>query len=183
MTKPILPWTRSIEYEANLTEDEIAIRNAVVKEYLFDYSWVNACKRVGMNSAMAIDYAKRFQDDGYCQKRIKELQEQKATSSNMTRKQEEELERQRIIEGLRFESQNTGPGSSQSARVAAYKQLCAIYGFEAPKQQKVEVGVSSGVMLVPMVGSMDDWEKAANASQTKLQEDTINGLNESGTVH
>lgn len=183
MTKVIMPWTRSIEFEADLTADEISIRDAVVAEYLFDYNWVNACKRVGMNAAMAFDYAKRFQDDGYCQKKLKELQKSKAASSAQTRKQEIEEERQRIIEGLRFESTYNGPNSSQSARVAAYKQLCAIYGFEAPKQQKVDVGVSSGVMLVPMVGSMDDWEKAANASQTKLQEDTINGLSESGTVH
>lgn len=183
MTKLVLPWTQSIQYEANLSADEIAIRDSVVKEYMFDYSWINACKRIGMNAAMAFDYAARFEQDGYCQKRIKELQAEKAKSGTSTRKQEEEIERQRIIEGLKFESTYRGPGSSQSARVAAYKQLCSIYGFEAPKQQKVEVGVSSGVMLVPMVGSMDDWEKAANASQTKLQEDTINGLSDSGTVH
>lgn len=183
MAKVVLPWTQSIQYESELSEDEKVVRDAVVKEYLFDYDWLNACRRVGMNASMAYDYAKRFAEDGYCQKKIKEFQAEKAANPAVTKQQEKEIERERIIEGLRFESTYRGPGSSQAARVAAYKQLCAIYGFEAPKQQKVDVGVSSGVMLVPVVGGMDEWEKAASESQNKLQEDSLNGLNDTDTIH
>lgn len=175
MNKPVLPWTKSITYEGDLTQDEMQLRDAVVSEYLHDRDWTAACKRLGMSSALALDYGRRFSEDAYVQRKLKEVEQAKATAPDITKKQELELEKQRIIEGLKDEAYYRGPGSSQAARVAAFKQLCSIFGFEAPKQAAVSV-TATGVMMVPMMGSMEDWEKMASESQSKLQEDTLNGI-------
>lgn len=178
-----LPWDRSIEYESDLTPDEMMLRDAVVTEYLFDHSWVNACKRLGMNSNMAQEYAQRFESDSYVQKRLKDFELREAAKPEANKKAEFDQKKQRIIQQLEAQAVYNGPGASHAARVAALKQLSVIYGFEAPKQTKVDVGVSSGVMLVPMIGGTDSWEQSAKAAQNKLQEDTMNGLDIDPTVH
>ena len=81
-----LPWDRSIEYESDLTPDEMMLRDAVVTEYLFDHSWVNACKRLGMNSNMAQEYAQRFESDSYVRKRLKTLNCAKLLNLRLTKK-------------------------------------------------------------------------------------------------
>lgn len=183
MGNTLLPWTQSIEYETDLSPDEMMLRDAVVKEYLFDHNWVKACKRLGMNSAMAEEYARRFRDDSYVQKRIKDFELIEAEKPEANKKAEFDQKKQRIIMQLEEQATYHGPGASHAARVAALKQLAVIYGFEAPKQVKAEVGVSSGVMLVPMTADMSSWEKSAAEAQTKLQEDTMNGLDIDPTVH
>lgn len=183
MAGPMLPWTKSIQYEADLTKDEMELRDAVVKEYLFDHNWIKACKRLGMNSTMAQEYATRFEQDSYVQRKLKDFEILAAELPAANKKSEEDVERQRIIQQLKDQSVYNGPGASHAARVAALKQLCAIYGFEAPKQQNVNVGISSGVMLVPATSSLEDWGKAAEIAQRKLQEETMNGLDVDPTVH
>lgn len=182
MSDPILPW-RSIKYEPELSPQDMELRDAVVKEYLFDRNWLNACKRLGMSQLMAAEYAQRFAGDPYCIKRLKDFEKDAAHTPESSKKKQNEEARQRLISQLEEQASYHGPGSSHAARVAALKQLCLMYGFEAPKQTNVNVGVQSGVMLVPMTGSMGDWEKAASESQKKLQEDTMNGIADSGTVH
>lgn len=183
MTNTPLPWDRSIEYETDLSPDEMMLRDAVVTEYMFDHSWVNACKRLGMNSAMADEYARRFAADSYVQKRLKDFELAEAARPEANRKAEFEMKKQRIIQQLEEQAVYNGPGASHAARVAALKQLAVIYGFEAPKQTKVDVGVSSGVMLVPMTSDMGAWEQSAADAQKKLQAETMNGLDIDPTVH
>ncbi|AZF88146.1 terminase small subunit [Microcystis phage Me-ZS1] len=55
-----------------------------------------------------------------------------------------------------------------SARVAASALLSKIMGFDAPT--KVEVN-ASGVMVVPGVASVDEWETTAQAQQQQLTTD------------
>ncbi|MEG0324025.1 MAG: hypothetical protein RR619_08515, partial [Raoultibacter sp.] len=89
---------------------------------------------------------------------------------------DEQLERRRIIEALKAEAYNKGPGSSASARVTALKQLALIYGMEAPKKASVDVKAASGVMVVPMIASVENWENAATETQNKLVEETLDGI-------
>lgn len=56
-------------------------------------------------------------------------------------------------------------------KIAAARQLSKMKGWDAPV--KVDVKHSGGVMLVPMSGSVDDWEKAATQSQEELMQQTI----------
>lgn len=180
MAEVVLPWTQSIQYEGDLSLEERQLRDAVVKEYLFDKSWTKACKRLGMNSAMAQDYAVRFAQDSYVQHKLKQEEERIALTPAANKPNELALERERVIQALKDEAYYHGPGSSHGARVSALKQLCAVYGMEAPRQTKLDVGVHSGVMLVPAVGTNEEWEAAARAAQEALQQETLDGL---GPVH
>lgn len=179
----MLPWTKSIQYEEELSADDIELYDHAVREYLYDRNWVNTCKRMGMSSTLAHEYATRFAQNSYVQKCLRREEEKIAASPETTTKVDVEQKRQRIIAQLEEQSIYNGPGSSHAARVAALKQLCSIYGFEAPKQTQVAVGVSSGVMLVPAMASLADWEASAKAAQEKLQEETMNGLGLDGTIH
>lgn len=42
--------------------------------------------------------------------------------------------------------------------------------MDAPTKIKSEVALRGGVMMVPGIANLEDWEKAAQASQTQLQE-------------
>ena len=97
MGNTLLPWTQSIEYETDLSPDEMMLRDAVVKEYLFDHNWVKACKRLGMNSAMAEEYARRFAEDSYVQKRIKDFELLESEKPEANKKAEFDQKKQRII--------------------------------------------------------------------------------------
>lgn len=172
----VLPWTKSIQYENDLSAEDQLLRDEVVREYMYDRNWTNACKRLGMNSQMAMEYASRFATDSYCKWKIRQEEEKLALRNPDSKKTEEALERERVISALKEEAYYHGPGASHAARVSALKQLSVIYGMEAPKQVKTEVGVQSGVMLVPVVGATSDWESAAKQAQETLQQETLDGL-------
>lgn len=176
MTEAIRPWTASIEYEGDLDEDERQLRDAVVEQYLHDRSWTNACKRLGMKHSMAMEYAARFAQDSYVQMRLRKAEERLAMRPQKTKTDELVMEQERVIQALKDEAYYHGPGSSHAARVSALKQLCSVYGMDAPKQTKVDVGVQSGVMLVPSVNTNEEWEAAAKSAQEQLQKDTLDGL-------
>jgi hypothetical protein len=46
----------------------------------------------------------------------------------------------------------------------------SVYGMDAPTRIKQEVEHRGGVMMVPVIASMDDWERTAVASQVALAE-------------
>lgn len=144
---------------------EKALRDMFVSEFLVDYDQVKAAMRCGFNRQFAQEYAQRFMDEPYVQKRINEVRfmktEEKAT---------EDYDKARIRTSLMAEAHYHGPGSSQAARVAALGKLATLYGMEAPKKIDANVNHRGGVMAVPGIASLDDWEQQASASQDTLVE-------------
>lgn len=53
-------------------------------------------------------------------------------------------------------------------RIMAHKLLAELMGHEAPK--KVQAEVKAGVLLIPDVKSMSDWERLAQEHQDRLKE-------------
>ena len=180
-------WTAYIERARSLSHDEMVIREQVVREYLYDYSWTKACLRCGFRSEFAADNAERFSKDPYCIWRVKELAREKGLNPNPEAKAKEmEQDKIDIINALKKEAHYYGPGSSQAARVSALGKLAQLYGMEPPKQVKAEVQ-ATGVMVVPGIADTDAWEALAVDQQQQLQEDTMSaierGANNDGTVH
>jgi hypothetical protein len=58
------------------------------------------------------------------------------------------------------------------SKMDAAKTLIRMKGWDAPV--KVDVNHRGGVMLVPMVDNLDDWQKNAGPSQAKLMADAVN---------
>lgn len=69
------------------------------------------------------------------------------------------------------EAHYRGPGSSHAARVAALGKLASIRDMDAPTKIKADLSMRGGVMMIPAIANLEDWEKAAQASQSSLQED------------
>lgn len=181
-------WTAYIERAKALSVDEMNIREQVVHEYLYDYSWTKACLRCGFRPEFASDNAERFSKDPYCIWRVKELAREKGLNPNPEQKAKElEQDKVDILNALKKEAHYYGPGSSQAARVSALGKLAQLMGMEPPKQVKAEVQ-AKGVMVVPGIADTEAWEAIAGAQQQQLQDDTMNAIQRGapdtdGTVH
>lgn len=154
--------------EVELSTRERSLRDLFVKEYMVDFDAVSACMRCGFQSLMATQYAQRFMEEPYVQRKLAQEQMRVIEAGDEDRN---EMEKQRIIAGLLREAHYRGPGSSHAARVAAFAKLATIKGLD--KESKVQPGETSGVMQVPGIASLDDWETTAQASQEKLAHDSV----------
>lgn len=168
-----LPLPTSIPSAAEFSPEEKALRDLFVTEFLVDFDQIKAAQRCGFNWQFAVEYARKFMAEPYVQQRISQLQ------SLMPRNEEELLKynKRRIQERLLFEAHYQGPGSSQAARVAALKALSDMYGMGSVAQARTaganQAGLAGGVMVVPEIANVDDWESQAMQNQKDLRRDII----------
>ena len=149
-----------------LSEKEKILRNEFVRNYLIDFDPVLACMRVGFAKAFAENYAIRFMAEPYVQQRITDLTLQAPDDTDA----QEEADKQLTLTVLR-EAAQRGPYSS---RVAAAAKLATILGMDKPIQNNLEITNKGGVMVVPGIVNIDNWE----AEAIKAQEDLINAAQE-----
>lgn len=142
---------------------EKALRDMFVSEYLIDFDQVKAAMRCGFNQQFAVEYSRKFMEESYVQKRINEVRFMKVDDRAL-----EEFDKTRIRSSLMAEAHYYGPGSSSASRVAALGKLALMYGMEAPKKVDVNAVHRGGVMAVPGIASLEDWEKGAAESQDEL---------------
>jgi len=162
-----LVFPECIPDEENIPARERALLDLFVQEYLVDYSPTNAAMRCGFQKSFAVQYGMQFMERPYVQRRIKALEFAPADP-----KADEEYNKARVKQALIKEAYYKGPGSSHAARVTALRALAELYGMQAPKRVEQNVKVQGGVMQVPGIASLDEWEQAAAESQEKLVRDT-----------
>ena len=158
-------WTSACMDRADLGEQEKALRDTFVAEYLVDYDPLAAAMRCGFAASFAGDYAKKFLNESYVQQRLKQEQLTEPGSKQDV-EDEEKLNKRKILMGLLREAHN--PMISGSARVAALSRLAVIYGMDQPLKADAAGMHRGGVMMVPAIANLDAWENAAVASQTQL---------------
>lgn len=157
------------EIMTELTPQEKDLRDMFVVEFLKDHDYRNAAIRIGFLPAYADQYAAEFAVDSYVKKKI---------DVEMTRplSDEEAAEHKRAMirrtEALLLKQAGyAGPGASHGARVSALSKLASIYGMDAPTKVEQTIQHKGGVMMVPGVASIEDWEAAAISSQEKLTQE------------
>jgi hypothetical protein len=150
--------------EPELTEREKALRDVFVNEYLVDYDIIKAAQRCGFQHSFAKDYGIKFWNESYVQKRIELVKH-----SRVDEKQMEEFDRATVRAVLRKEMQNQF--NSGAARVAAAAKMASILGMDKPVETPAEGEHRGGVLMVPAIANMNDWEAVAQASQAKLVAD------------
>lgn len=153
---------------AELSAKEKELRDKFVDEYLLDFDQTAAAIRVGFSASFAQTYAEKFMSEPYVRQHIAALQTALAEDDKL----EAELDRRRIRAALMREAHYRGPGSSHAARVSALAKLASILDMDAPTKIKSDLTMRGGVMMVPAIASLEEWEKAAQASQSDLQKDT-----------
>lgn len=147
-----------------LSETERALRDLFVTEYLVDYNEVKAAQRCGFQMGFAQDYAKKFLSESYVQKRIQDI-----THANVDEKKMDQFDKETVRSVLRREMQNQM--GTAAARVAAAAKMAAILGMDKPVEVNNNHSHKGGVLVVPGISSINDWEAAAQASQTQLVSD------------
>ncbi len=152
----------------DLTDTEIALRRMFVKEYYVDHNWTNAAIRCGFLRENAEIYARRFRNEPFVQNLMKEH------LKTLTLDNEEyaaELERN-VINTLARESNNFGAGATAVSRINAATNLGKLMNMEPDKNVNLNQQVSGGVMMVPAIADVTDWENVASESQQQLVTDT-----------
>lgn len=147
-----------------LTDREKALRNAFVDEYLIDYDETAAAQRVGFQVGFAKDYAVRFMNESYVRQRIEFVKHSKVDTIKM-----EQFDKETVRAVLRKEMHNNF--GTAAARVQAAAKMAAILGMDKPVETKHDHTHKGGVLMVPAIANLNDWEALATESQQKLVSD------------
>lgn len=156
------------------SEEDRKIRDKFVMEYLRDHNMYAAGVRMGYTGQNAMDFSKALLNEPYVANKIAELKEtgfgmlqlgnDSATSHGVDHK---DAISQRIINGLMKEAFDYGPGTKQQARITALNKLADIYKVG----EESSTNIKTNVMVVPAMGTVDSWEKAASVQQEQLKHD------------
>lgn len=162
-TDPALNWSWA-QMEPEPSEEERNILDRFCVEFLVDGDATRAASRVGFQAGFAAQYGKLFYQKAYVQKKLRAMRE----ASPPDKKTEEDYLRRLTIR--RLSDVLNSPYSKGSDVVRAGAQLGILFGWNTPQARIPEgSGQAQGVILVP-IGTMEDWEAAAAASQQKLIE-------------
>lgn len=157
-------WTSASMDKTSYSEQEQALRDTFIAEYLVDYDAIAAALRCGFAKSFAEDYAKKFMAEPYVQRKLKAEQLDPPTTKE-GEEAEKALRRRKIIAALMREAHN--PLVSGSSRVAALSRLAVIEGLDQPDKGPAELH-RGGVMMVPAIADLDKWEATAMSSQERL---------------
>lgn len=84
------------------------------------------------------------------------------------------LTRDRVLAGLYMEAADRGVMTTSSSRVAAWSKLAMLMGMERDVKDPPKTddqSDKSGVLMVPYVSSIEEWESAAMGQQAQLKSD------------
>lgn len=148
--------------EPEPTAQEKALYDTFCAEYLVDRSIIKAASRCGFQGQFAQDYGKILWQKSYVQRRIAALESLKPDPKT-------EKEWDAVNTKARLRAIINDETQKASARVAAARELNTMHGLHAPTKVDLNAQHKGGVMVVP-VGTLDEWEKQAQASQQALIE-------------
>lgn len=159
-----MSWTWSA-MEPEPTEQERQLYDQFVDELLVDNNITQAASRCGFQAGFAEEYGKRFYRLSYVQRRLAELRRKDVDSAK-----DIDYDKACTVNTLRrvmMDDYQRG-----AARVAAARALSAIRGFDAPVKAQMDINARGGVVLLPGIASLDDWETAARDSQRHLADES-----------
>lgn len=150
--------------EPEPTDTERKLLDLFCEEYLVDMDTTRAASRCGFQDGFAKDYGIRFFNKSYVQKRIAALQRAKLD-------ERKEREFDAINTRARLRAIINDNYAKPAARVAAARELNAMHGLRGQTGGPAQnTGQRGGIVLLPAIANMDEWEKAAQASQSALAE-------------
>jgi len=154
-------WVEAAFQDPELTEDEKALRDCFVAEYLKDYNAIKAAQRIGFMYSFAEEYGPSFLKEAYVQREI--------TAYELKASEDPEQEIHNIVSQLKAQANHYGGDSTHGSRIKALALLLEHY------KQEAGVGVEDdrpkgGVMVVPEMLDYDQWSQIAMPSQKKLKE-------------
>ena len=149
------------ELNSDLSRDEMALRIQFVKEYVKDFNAYQACVRLGLLPEFAKAWSKKFMDEPYVQRKISEHCQYGTMADDKAQKT---IDENMTLNTIRDLMCNGG----DAARAAAAKMMMSIRGMDSAAKADVTINGRGGVMVVPTISSVDDWEKVAQEQQERL---------------
>jgi hypothetical protein len=168
--------------EENLSDAMKHRRDVFIREYLRDFNGAQAWLRMkaevdpeeqhkSWTPAQAAEYAYQLRNEPYVAQRIAQLIDA-MEATNM-------LSEQRVLAMAIREAELQGIGAKHAARVSAVGMLMDYLSMSSKAKAAAQRanpaggtgGPRGGVMVVPDVASVDDWEAAAAQAQAKLKEE------------
>lgn len=163
---------RSKETHESIAIDRVKAQ-AFAKQLIIDFDPVNALLRAGFISGE--EAAKRTAASLYktANRWARDPFVLQAVQAFVSRIEDDKIvSRERILWGLYQEANYFGPGSSASARVAAWAKLAKLKGMEEPQPDPLAAKeAKGGLLLIPYSSSIEEWETAAMGAQAKLKAD------------
>lgn len=149
--------------EPEPTEQERALYDLFCQEYLVDLDATRAASRCGFQAGLAADYGKMLYTKSYIQKRLAALQRMKG---------DEVAERDfdAINTRARLRAIINDDRQKAAARVAAARELNAMHERKMQAKALDAVNQRGGIVMLPAIANLDEWEKAAVGSQAALAE-------------
>ena len=163
-------WTEESLVERELTEREKDLRRRFVDEYMHDHNSVKAVIRIGFGESFATEYAKRFMTEPFVLRLIRERETETSKDNDIWSDPNRiaTVIKNKILKEADF----NGIGASHAARVTALRTLVEVLGLRAPTKSEVDVNMRGGVMMVPGIASLEDWERSAQQEQVDLMRKT-----------
>ncbi len=135
-------------------------RQAFCREYIKDFNGSHAIMRMGYKSKTPWVTASEWLREEYTQYYLGILMAKLDDAAIVSR--------QEILLGLKREAHHYGLDGSSAARISAFRAMAKILGFEITKLEG-NMTMAGGVMLLPLSGSPEEWEKAAETAQEELK--------------
>jgi hypothetical protein len=136
-------------------------RQAFCHEYIKDFNGSQALLRMGYQSKTPWVRASEWLKEPYTQWYLGQLMVKLEDKAIVTRAE--------ILLGLKKEAHHYGLDGSAAARISAWRTMAKILGLEITKVEG-NISMAGGVMVLPMSGSPEEWEKAAAMAQDQLKQ-------------
>lgn len=146
---------------SDLRTDMKRNRERFCREYIKDFNAANAMRRLGSKSRTPQVRGHEWLQHPYTQWFLSGLLEKLDASAIVTRNE--------VLVGLKREAHYFDRHEgSPAARIAALRTLGKILGMEITKVEG-NMTIGGGVMVLPMSGTPEEWEKAAAMAQANLK--------------
>lgn len=138
-------------------------------EYLYDFSATRAMERLGVSGDRATSLGKSYLKHWFVQRKIRSII-QNFREANIANEGN-------ILSLMYRDASNFHPLANPVARVNAQKQIAKVMCMEPDDKIKAmnvnAKATGGGVMVVPAMGSMADWERDTAAEQARLKAEVV----------
>lgn len=157
--------------EGNLTPKQKQRADEFVLQYLRDFNATQAFVRTQLaegkpfeeiDLAYAMNAGYQMTRWPYVAQRIQGAMDEAEEKNIVTRNE--------VMFGLKREANFHGAGASHGARVGSWSKLAGILGMDV-KRVEQQLALKGGVLVVPAVDGVEEWERRSAAAQAALKEE------------
>jgi hypothetical protein len=152
-------WYDNAGQTSQLSEVEKELHNKFIEEFLFDFDDVKAAIRCGFSAASAKQYGPQMYASAYVQRQLKEFYNEEKNAGRSD------------VALVKATLRNTMINGGYKEAVMAATQMKSICGMEAPAKQGLQSGHRGGIMRLPAIASLNEWEKVAESHQRNVMKE------------